>query len=150
MRTQEQRNTDFDRLRAEVGGDSQFMSAHQIKKRRTALPRYIPEWTQSDEAVRRFLLDRFPLLILGARRDLHTVMLRLSLLPRRQSERGQRQVRRALYTYAVIRLVYRLRLTEKETARDIQFWFPYRGRSLSEETRAIKEVLMTIRQHVSN
>ncbi len=142
-----QRNADFARLRKEVGGDSQFMSAHQIKKVRTALPRHIPEWTQSDEAVRQFLLTQFPMLVLGARRDWGLLMLRIALLPRRQRERAQRQLERAIYVYAVIRLVYRLRLSERETAREIRCWFPHRGRSLSEEVRAVKEVLMTIRHH---
>src|SRR6266850_2038055 len=50
---------DFKRLRAVFGGDSQFMSAHQIKKIRRR-EREIPAWTLNDTEVQKVLLRAFP------------------------------------------------------------------------------------------
>jgi len=147
IRDRKQFEADNKRLRRAVDGDDQFMEGHGIKKVRTALPRHIPQWTQSDEQVRQFLLAEFPMLVLGARREWDMLMLRVALLPRRQRERAQRQLERAVYVYAVIRLVYRLRLSEREAARDVQQWFPYRRRGLGRETQSIKDVLKMAQKH---
>src|SRR6266849_4385034 len=93
VRTHKQFKADRVRLRRVVGGDSQFMSAHGIKKVRTAFHRNIPEWTQSDEAVRRFLLTTFPVLRMSDESSRWEVMkFRIALMPRRQRERARREI----------------------------------------------------------
>ncbi len=61
---------DFKRLRAAFGGDSGFMSAHQIKKAHTAHPRHIPEeWTLDNTEVQKVLLRAFPKLHTNLRQN---------------------------------------------------------------------------------
>jgi hypothetical protein len=142
MRTREQLNADFAHLRQVVGGDSQFMTSHGIKKVRTALPRHIPEWTANDEAVRHFLLTMFPVLRLAVIYGWDGMDRRISRMPRRQRDRAERQVERALYVNAVLYTVFRRRFTEKQTALEVA---PPSKRKNRRD--AVRDVLTVIKRH---
>ena len=145
MRTRERMNKDNAHLRRAVGGDSQFMGSHGIKKVRTAFPRDIPEWTQNDEEVRQFLRRKFPVLGMSNTPSWHVMMLRILMMPRRERERAQHQINRAVHMYAVLLLIYRLRLTEQEAAEEIAYAFLKRNRK--NERDAVKDALKIIRRH---
>jgi hypothetical protein len=138
-----QSRKDFARLRASVGGDSQFMSAHGIRKVRTAFDRCIPEWTQSDEAVRRFLLATFPVLRMSDESSWGVMKLRIALMPRRQRDRAQREIDRAVRVHTVLTLVYRLRLTDGEAADEVAYMFIRLRRKSALD--AVKDALKVIR-----
>jgi hypothetical protein len=142
-RTHKQFKADRVRLRRVVGGDSQFISAHGIRKVRTAFDRYIPEWTQSDEQVRQFLLATFP--VLSMESSWERMILRMALMPRRERERAGRQIDKAVYMNEVLGLIYRRRLTELEAAREIQYTFLTRKRK--NERDAVRDALKIIRRY---
>jgi hypothetical protein len=145
LRTREQLNADNVRLRASVSGDSQFMTGHGIKKARTAFHRNIPEWTQSDEQVRQFLLSTFPVLRMSNESSWGVMKLRIALMPRRQRERAERQLDKAVYLYSVLTMIYRIRLTESEAAFEIRAVFVKRDRK--KERDAVRDALKIIRRH---
>jgi hypothetical protein len=142
VRTREQLNADFARLRKVVGGDSQFMSAHGIKKHRTALPRRIPEWTANNEAVRHFLLTMFPVMRFHALYGWDGMKRRIARMPRRQRERAHREVAKALYVNHVLYSIFRRRLTESETAQEVA---PPTKRKNKQD--AVRDALKTIKRH---
>jgi hypothetical protein len=138
-------NADFARLRHMMDGDDQFMSDHGIKKARTAFERHIPEWTQNDEKVRQFLLATFPVLRMSDESSWGVMKLRIALMPRRQRERAERQIDKAVYLNEVLTMIYRRRLTEQEAAIEIRDTFLKRNRK--NERDAVRDALKVIRSH---
>jgi hypothetical protein len=132
-RTREQMSADFAILRAEVGGDSQFMSAHKIRKKvRTKLPRRVlPLWTQKDEGVTTFLRTKFPL-VLGRTNNSF-----------RQFMRAKRQWQKAVVYHQVLRMFYRCHMTEREIARELRYAF--RGRKNAID--AVRDIVKVIRKY---
>jgi hypothetical protein len=133
-RTREQLNADNARLRASVGGDSQFMRAHKIKKDRTALPRrVVPVWTLSDEGVGIFLRTKFPL-ILGRTNNSF-----------RQFMRARRQWQKAFVYNKVIYLFYRCHMTEGEIADELKDVFRRMGRKNAID--AVRDTVKVVRKY---
>lgn len=133
-RTREQLNADNARLRASVGGDSQFMRRHKIKKVRTALPRRVaPVWTLSDEGVRIFLRTKFPLVQGRTNNSL------------RQFMRAKRQWQTASVYNEVIYMFYRRHMTEGEIAVELKDEFRRMGRKNAID--AVRDIVKVIRKY---
>jgi len=133
-RTREQMNADFAILRAEVGGDSQFMKAHKIKKVRTKLPRRVmPLWTQSDEQVRKFLLTKYPRLVAPRPTSF------------RQLERTSRQRKVAIVYNQVLYMFYRLNMTEGEIATKLRDRLDQLNRKNAID--AVRDIVKVIRKY---
>jgi len=134
MRTREQRDTDFTILRAEVGGDSQFVKAHKIKKVRTALPRRVmPSWTKSYEGVAAFLRSKFPRLVAPRPTSF------------RQLKRTLRQRKIAIVYNEVLYMFYRLSMTEGEIARELRVALDCMGRK--NRIDAVRDIVKVLRRY---
>lgn len=138
-RTRKERDADFERLRSQVDGDDRFMRSHRVKKIRTALPRSVPDWTQSDRSVRHFLLHTFPVL----RGPFW--LLRIAVMPKRQRDRARRQLERAAICYEVLYMFYRCAQTEGEIAEALKDMYKLGTRQRA--IYAVRDVLKTIKSH---
>jgi hypothetical protein len=134
MRTREQMNADNAHLRTQVGGDSQFMKAHRIKKVRTALPRrVVPAWTQGEAGVAAFLRSKFPRLT-APRPSTY-----------RQLMRTLRQRKTAIVYNEVLYMFYRLQLSEGEIARELKESLDSMGRK--NRIDAVRDIVKVIRNY---